>query len=129
MRRLYKWHKEGQQLIEVTPGAIPELHYVQGDEIPPTMSHATDEGLVFTSRQKLYEHYKQHGFECVGKQAFKNYGVKDYRYKSDINDIRADMHEQFRKIKWGMAPCSEREKESWSREEKSYQDYVRRQSR
>lgn len=106
-----------------------EIHYVQGDEIPPTISHATDEGKVFTSWSKLQQHYKEHGYECTGGAHLTGRGVADWKYKANVNELRADILEAKRQLEWGMAPLTEREKELCQREERSYQDYKRRQSR
>ena len=115
----------------VEPGSLSpaEHHYVQDDTIEPTVSHATSEGKVFTSRSALYEHYRQHGFECSGGQHNTGQGVFDYKYKSDLQDIRNDVAESLRKIKWGMAPVTEKERERCLREERDYQKYKRSQER
>lgn len=126
-RMIYKWDAEKKQIVEKHRAAPAELHYVQDDTIPPTVSHATDEGLVFTSRAAINEHYKQHGFECTGGSHLTGKGFADWKYKSDPDDIRRDAEIALNKLKWGMAPMTEREKESCLREERNYQDYCRRQ--
>ena len=126
-RHIYKWDKELQQVVEVGSVLPADLHYVQDDTIPPTVSHATDEGRVFTSRAALYEHYKQHGFECTGGTHLTGKGCADWKYKSDPADIRRDAEIALNKIKWGMAPISEREKEVCHQEERNYESYKRRQ--
>jgi hypothetical protein len=128
----------GSQLKDV------EAPFVQDDTIPPTLSHATDEGLVFDSRSKLNEHYRQHGFECTGGdhltgKMFTGETGKVFDSEAERSrkaewgmlnidpEIRALALEARRKAKWGMAPLSEREKESCLREERIYQEYRKRQ--
>jgi hypothetical protein len=113
------------------------------DTIPPTVSHATAEGLVFTSRSKLYAHYKQHGYECdggahnVGRDIAPRRKVfvpeAERAQKAEWGmlkvdpEIRAAALEAQRRIKWGMAPLTEKEKERCHREERVYKDYLKRQ--
>jgi hypothetical protein len=116
--------------------------YVIDDTIPPTVSHATSEGLVFTSRSKLYAHYKEHGFECDGgaHNIGRFTGPRPKKFDPEAErsrkaewgmlkldpDIRASVMEARRKVKWGMAPLTEREKERCQREESIYKDYLKR---
>jgi hypothetical protein len=129
MRKIYYWNAKTMQMQERPVYRPPDVNapFVQGDEIPPTISHATDEGRVFESRSALYAHYKEHGFECTGGDHMTGRGVRDYQHRSDINEIRADLHEQARQIKWGMAPCNEKQREIWNREERNYENYRRSQ--
>lgn len=129
--RKYKYHKGSDSVVEVTrPGVRPvDAPYVQDDTIPPTVSHATDEGRVFTSRAALYAHYKEHGFECTGGSHLTGKSFTDFEYKSDIEDVRADLYDTYNKLQWGMIPLTEKEKEGCLREARAYRDYVRRQSR
>jgi hypothetical protein len=126
-RMRFKWDKETQQMVEIGDNLPADLHYVQDDSIPPTVSHATSEGLVFTSRSKLNEHYRQNGFVCTGGAHLTGRGAGENRYKADRDAIRRDVEIALNKIKWGMAPISEREKERCSQEERAYQEYKRRQ--
>lgn len=129
IRRIFKYNPISKEAVEVTPGRAPEVNapYVQDDTIPPTMSHATDEGKVFDSRSKLYAHYKENGFECTGGSHLCGYGVSDYRHKADIEEIRRDCAESLRRLQWGMVPVSDKEREICKREERAYQEYCRRQ--
>lgn len=121
----------------------PVAPYVQDDTIPATVSHATDEGLVFTSRSALKAHYRAHGFEMDGgdHNTGKPFGPKRKVFDSsaerarraewgmlDVDPaVRAVVMEAERKIKWGMAPISEQERERCTREERKYRDYLKRQ--
>lgn len=143
--RIWKWSKDAGRIIEISPGAVPDVDapYVQDDSIPPTVSHATDEGLVFTSRSKLYEHYRQHGFECTGGSHLTGKGIRSDPRKFECaeerarkaawgmlkvdSDIRAEVAESLRKIKWGMAPLTDREKSICQKEQERYREYARRQ--
>jgi hypothetical protein len=53
------------------------VHSIHLDEIPPTESHATDEGKIFTSKSKLFQHYKEHGYECTGGDHLTGRGADD----------------------------------------------------
>jgi hypothetical protein len=140
----WKWDAEAQKLVKVEEKKTEvDAPFVQDDTIPPTESHATDERKIFTSRSELYAHYKQHGFECVGKGHETGRAVGPNRKQFDCDaerarkaewgmlkvdpDVRAVVATELNKTKWGMAPLSEREKERCSREERIYQDYLKRQ--
>lgn len=129
MKRIYYWNPDTQKMEERKPYRRPEVNApaVWGDEIPPTVSHATDEGRVFESRSALYRHYKENGFECTGGDHLTGRGLSDYRHRSSIEDIRADLLETKRQCEWGMAPVSDMQRERWNREERSYQEYKRKQ--
>ena len=105
----------------------PDAPMVVTDEIPPTVSHATDEGLVFTSLTKLFEHYKEHGFECTGGDHLTGKSWMDSRPKSDPEDIRRDLAINLKAMKWGNLPLTEREKEICHREQMEWENYKKRQ--
>lgn len=125
--RKWKWDKTLEKIVEIGVDDQPQLApNVQDDTIPPTVSHATEEGLVFTSLSKLKEHYKQHGFEMTGGDHFTGKGIADWKYKADREDLRRDVEKSLNKIKWGMAPISEKERELCKSEEREFQAYRRR---
>lgn len=125
--RRWKWDKTLEKVVEIGVDDVPlEIHNVQDDTIPPTVSHATDEGKVFTSRSALYAHYKEHGYECTGGAHLTGKGVADFKYETDVEGLRSDIAENLNKIKWGMAPISERERELCRMEERAYQEYKNR---
>ena len=128
MRKRYRWDKKLKAMVEITP-ETKEFHYVQDDTILPTVSHATDEGKVFTSRSALYEHYRQHGYECTGGSHLTGKGVFDYKYKCNPEDLRRDIEQGLNQVKWGMAPISEKERELCNQEERTYQEYRQRRER
>lgn len=133
---------DGEQLVPVVKEAPKEIHAVHQDTIEPTESHATDERKIFTSRCALMEHYRQHGFECTGGAHIQGKAVGPNRkqFESEAErarkaewgmlkvdpDVRATVAEQARKVKWGMAPLTEREKERCTREERIYNQYLKR---
>jgi hypothetical protein len=126
--RRWRYDKQLEKVVEIgTPEDPRSFHYVQDDTIPPTVSHATDEGKVFTSRSQLYQHYRENGFECTGGDHFTGRGVMDWHYKADPADIRRDAEIALNQLRWGMAPVSEREKELCCQEERTYQEYKQRQ--
>lgn len=145
IRKSYHYDPKTKQAVEAKPVrpaevAAPAVH---DDTIPPTMSHATDEGLVFTSKSELEAHYRQHGFECTGGAHLTGREAGPRRRVFDCAEerarkaewgmlkvdpaIRAEVLEQQRRAKWGMARISEKEKERCTREERIYQDYLKRQ--
>jgi len=82
--RKWKWDGTLGKVVEIGAKDAPSVApNVQDDTIPATVSHATDEGKVFTSRSALYAHYKKHGYECTGGDHFTGKGVADVRHKSD----------------------------------------------
>lgn len=144
--RVWKWNAKENKVMEVLPEALPEVNapYVEDDTIPATVSHATDEGVVFTSRSKLYAHYKEHGFECTGGshltgKSFVEGSGKKFESGEERTrkaswgmlkvdpEIRASVAESLRKLKWGMAPTNEREKEQCRKEQSQYQEYAKNQ--
>lgn len=114
---------------------------VQDDTIEPTMSHATDEGLIFDSKSKLYEHYKQNGYECTGGDHLTGSGIGDKSKRKTFDcpeeiarkaewgmlkvdpEIKGEVMEAARKIKWGMAPQTEMEKQRCLEEKRRYRMY------
>ena len=126
--RVFKYDKILGRCIE---GGVKksgeELHYIQDDTIPPTESHATSEGKIFTSRSELYRHYKEHGYECTGGSHLSGKGVADWKHKSSIEDIRNDTADTLNKLRWGDVPTTEKERELCRREEREYQMYKNRQ--
>jgi len=144
MKNQFKWDAKQMMMVPVGEAAKDvDAPFVQDDTIPPTMSHATDEGRIFESRSELEAHYRLHGFECTGgaHNTGRATGPKRKIFDCEAErarkaewgmlkidpDIRATVAEQLRKTKWGMAPITEREKERCTREERIYQDYLKRQ--
>ena len=119
----------------------PKAPFVHEDTIPDTESYATDEGKVFDSKQKLFEHYRANGYECTGGDHLTGKEVKVekkvHECEAERNrkaewgmlpvkpQIKAAVAEAYRKAKWGMAPLTEKEKERCLEEEREYQKYTR----
>jgi hypothetical protein len=144
--KVYRYDNKTGTAVEIKPKSAPivDAPFVQDDTIPPTESHATDERKIFDSRQKLFEHYKQHGFECTGGSHLKGRHAGPHNRKVFESDaerarkaewgmlkvdptVRDTVAKEFNKTKWGMTPLTEREKERCSREEEIYQNYLKRQ--
>lgn len=94
--------------------------FVQGDEIPPTESYASPEGLIFTSKSALRAHYKEHGFEDTGGSHIKSdrerqAALKELK-KQHRADLETDVQMSINKLKYGMAPLTEKDKEICKRE-------------
>lgn len=100
-----------------------ELPFVQTDEIPPTLSHATDEGLVFTSKRKLYDHYKAHGM--VVREKGMNARPPE-PYKPDPREIREQAAKALNDLRYGNVPVSEKERECNKREQRALEEFKRR---
>lgn len=107
-------------------GVKNQAHFIQTDEIAPVVSHAVENSPVFTSRSALNRHYKEHGFECTGGDHLTGKDVSSHRVKVDKEALRADVLEAARKIKWGMAPMTEQEKETCLREKRAFEEYKKR---
>lgn len=133
-RTLYKWDSAQQKMVEVwcsdnAKAVEPTLApWVQGDEIPPTESMATANREIFTSLSKLKAHYKQHGYVMTGGDhlSTKMTNTPQTFYKADRQEIRDEVAKALNDIRWGNAPISERERESCKREQRMYQEYVKR---
>ena len=124
-RGRWKYVKGTRQFVKITeaPKLQAEVPHIQTDEIPPTMSHATDEGLIFTSRSKLMAHYKQHGMVAKEKGMFERLPEAP---KPDPRQIREDAAKALNDLRWGNVPLTEREKECTKREQRALEDYKRR---
>ena len=120
-----KWNKDLKKVVWHEKESQVEIDapFVQDDTIPPTESLATAEGKVFDSMSQLKRHYKHNGYEMTGGDHLTGKGVLDFKFKSDLQDIRSDILEAKRKIEWGMAPVTEREREICHREEMRYKTF------
>jgi hypothetical protein len=126
MRRKWVW-KNGE-MIEVTRDyqeAPRDVHYIQTDELPEAVeSYATDEGLKFTSKSALRRHYKEHGYEDTGGSHLSKGSPKPY--KSNYEEIRNSVAESLNKLKWGMAPLTEKERELCQKEQPTSNEILRK---
>ncbi len=145
-RETLVWDKATQKMVPLNKKKVDvDAPFVQMDEIPPTMSHATSEGLVFTSRSKLLQHYKENGFECTGGSHLTGEGIGPKR-KERLDpreiarraewgmlrvdpEIRAEVMKAKQRLEWGMAPLSEREKSLCQEEERQYKMYAKNHCR
>jgi hypothetical protein len=99
-------------------------HHIQTDEIPPTVSHATDEGLVFTSRAKLNAHLAAHGMGMMDKGEFlrRNQEAAKRKPSTTVETERAAQERRetvlraINDLRYGNVPLSERERETCNRE-------------
>lgn len=123
-KRFY-YDRDLQRVVEqvIIPKDISAPNIIS-DDIEPTESLATDEGLVFTSKSALRAHYKQHGFEDTGGDHL----LSEREHKANIQafkdarkiEIRKEVEQQLNKLKWGMAPLTEKEKYICQQEERRY---------
>lgn len=91
---------------------------VAEDTIPPTESPI--DGTIFNSKSALYEHYRQHGYECTGGSHLTGKGLADMKYKADVDQARDMAHQIESQVKWGMFPFDERDKQFHIEEERRY---------
>ena len=128
--RVWKFDRKLQKVVELTGfvegSADPDAPTVISDDIPPTVSHATSEGLIFTSKSALRRHYRQHGFEETGGSHLTGRALTDCRHKANREEIKRDLLETRRKLMWGEIPVSEKEREVCRREERQYQEFKKR---
>jgi hypothetical protein len=108
------------------PRKVSETAFVLPDEIPETESMATAEGKRFTSRSRLFEHYRQHGYECTGGD---HLGVRPEPPdpKKQMEELRADAERAYFDIKYDRVQSTEYEKELCRQEENAFQAYKKRQ--
>lgn len=95
--------------------------YITTDEIPPTVS-PVDGKTVFTSKKRLFEHYKEHGYECTYGEIHK----EAPRYEPNEAEMREDLERIENQLRWGEIPFSEEEREQCRRENEEYRKYKER---
>lgn len=120
------WDKESQTFVYSKPEAPrkEESAAILTDEIEPTESMATADREIFTSRRKLFDHYKAHGYECTGGD---HLGRKPPELKRSTPRELKDMAEKaYMDIKYDRIPIDERSKERCKTEERAFQEYQRR---
>lgn len=122
-RGVLYWDSETKSFKEKRKERKIDTHFIITDEIPETESYATDERLKFTSKKKLYEHYKQHGM--VVKEPGMN-PEHAAPYKADPREIRDEIEKAYMDIKYDRIPMSEEEKQKWKEEQRKEQAYKRR---
>lgn len=93
---------------------------IANDEIEPTESYATAEKKIFTSKRKLFNHYREHGFRCTEGEDLivEDPNTKSYkeRLKEEKHD-RDTVEQAFMDVKYDRVEFSEQEKENHKREE------------
>lgn len=118
------WDPDTKTFKQKAKPRTEEIHHVQTDEISETESYATDERRHFTSKKKLYQHYKENGFHVKERG-------EDPRppqpYKADPTDVRETTERAMMDIKYDRIQFTEEEKERWRREERAYKQWKRRQ--
>jgi hypothetical protein len=118
------WKLVNGKLVSVSEKSqSKEVSFVVSDEIAPTVSHATDEGKVFTSKRALRAHYREHG--CIEVGGEKATPVQVKRYVPDPKEIRDTVTKALNDLRWGNVPISEREKELCKQEMRKLEQYRR----
>jgi len=121
------WDHEKQKFVEGLPGKrqkTDEAPFIQTDEIPPTESMATADREIFTSKRKLFDHYKAHGYECTGGDHLGRTPPKPK--KSTPRELKEMAEKAYYDIKYDKIPIDERSKEICRNEERAYQEFLKR---
>lgn len=109
IRGSWKYDRETGKLVSVwEEEKDTNAPFVQQDTIEPTMS-MTGTDKVYESKSALRREYKELGFEEVGEKP-KPENCAPKKYKSDFAAIRETALKEAQKLKWGMAPLSEKER-------------------
>ena len=124
-RGRWKYVKSTREFVKITEVTKiqAEVPHIQADEIPPTVSHATSEGLIFTSRAKLMAHYKANGMVVKEKGMFEKLPEP---YRPDPRQVREDAARALNDLRWGNVPVSEQERECSKREQRALEEFKRR---
>ena len=119
----WKFNKETGQLERLNePPKVVQAPFVHTDEIPPTLS-MTGTDKVYTSKARLRAEYRELGYiETGGEQAKPESVDKEKRRK----ELRESVEKAINDNRYGMAPISEREKETVKREEYEWNQYKNR---
>lgn len=123
-RGVLYWDKDENRFKEKRKERKTETHFVITDEIPETESYATDERKVFTSKKKLLEHYKAHGFFVKEPGTDP---LPPQKYKADPKEIRDAVEKAYMDIKYDRIPIDEKEKAKCLEEERKFREFKRRQ--
>lgn len=123
-RGLYKYDLKSNSFVKVAAPKKIILPYIHTDEIPPTESMATANREIFTSKSRLKQHYKEHGYEMTGGDHLgqKRESEKE-RKERQRREIREETEKALNLVKYNEAPLSELEKEIARREEREWKQY------
>lgn len=92
------------------------------DEMLPTESPLT--GKIFTSKRRLLDHYKAHGYICTwGEQPKGPERPTEAQVEAELRD---DIEKAMHMVKNNAAPLTEKEKELCKEEERNYQAFKKR---
>lgn len=122
------------------------IHAIHDDTLPePLQFQGEWNGPWFDSKSKLLEYTDRKGFYVKSESERERDKVAEPKIPKkwtmdDLleaerqaiwgmrppNDFTDEIRETQRLIQWGMSPASEKEKETWKREERIYQSYKTR---
>lgn len=124
VRGKFFWNPETQEMQALPYERKRTGHhaYVMTDEIPETESMATADRRYFTSKKKLFQHYKENGYECT----FGEFHKEAPKYIPDEREMREDLERIENDIRWGNIPFTEEEKVACNRENRMYQNWKKR---
>lgn len=94
--------------------------YVQQDTMEPVEHPVT--GELYDSKSRLRRTYKEMGLIEKGNYTRKTPKVQ----AADFDEIREEVQEAKRKLKWGMAPLTERERWVMEEEQRNTEEYRKR---
>lgn len=124
-RGVFTWCPETKKMIPYVKPEVKEVFSVITDEIPPTESMATPFREIFTSKRKLFKHYREHGFIDTGGEQPK----ARPRPKANFEEIREAALKAYHDIKNHRVPMTEWEKHICEQEQRKYQEYKKAQKK
>jgi len=99
---------------------------IQTDELPaPVESMATANREMFTSKRKLYDHYKAHGVTVKEKGMLEV--TPSLVKETDERDLRNDIEKALNQLRWNEVPLTEKEKAICRMEQREWEAYKKRQ--
>lgn len=124
-RGIFYFDEEKGEFTENKKKVKKKLHYIQTDEIEPTVSHASFEGKIFTSKSALRRHYKENGFRETGGAHLIDAMERRKTAKEIEQEAKFDrevIEQAYYDVKYARVPFTEQEKEQFKKEERIWKD-------
>lgn len=131
VRGVFKWDREKRELVEIkVEKKAPEPKvYIQTDEIPATESMATADRKYFTSKVKLEEYNRAHGFRTTGgdhlHQKISPPSISDKEKRR--REMNEDVERAMMDVKYGRVEFTEEQKQLHIEEERAWKRAQERQ--
>ena len=111
MRRLYKWDKGKQEMVLIyEEGYNNKSAFVRDDTILDGLESPLT-GEKYYSMSQYKRHLAAEGYEITGGDHFTGRGMMDFKHKTDMNEMRADVEKSLNDVAWGNANLSEKQKQ------------------